>query len=81
MAHVDTLVAQLARIIGDGAAVGEFSASDQFATARAVFDATARFHNPAHAPEWSDPGIDGAYENVRALVLAALSSERSRSRK
>jgi AcrR family transcriptional regulator len=81
MAHVDTLVAQLARIIGDGAARGEFSASDPFATARAVFDATARFHNPAHAPEWSDPGIDGAYKNVRALVLAALSSERSRSRK
>ena len=28
------------------------------AAARAVFDATARFHNPAHAGGWSDPAID-----------------------
>jgi AcrR family transcriptional regulator len=80
-AHVDKLTAQLARIISDGAARGELSASDPLTTARAVFDATARFHNPVHALEWSDPGIDGAYENVRTLVLAALSTKRPRSRK
>jgi hypothetical protein len=37
-----------------------------------VFDATARFHNPTHAPEWADPGIDPAYEGVRSLVLRGL---------
>jgi AcrR family transcriptional regulator len=71
-AHVEQLIAQLARIISDGVARGELSASDPAATARAVFDATARFHNPVHAPEWSDPSIEGAYEGVRTLVLAAL---------
>jgi AcrR family transcriptional regulator len=71
-AHVEQLIAQLARIISDGVARGEFSASDPAATARAVFDATARFHHPVHAAEWSDPSTEGAYEGVRTLVLAAL---------
>jgi AcrR family transcriptional regulator len=74
IAHVDTLVAQLARIIADGVAKGAFEAADPLATGRAIFDATARFHNPVHAPEWSDPGIDAAYEGVRALVLSGLTS-------
>jgi AcrR family transcriptional regulator len=76
-AHVDTLVAQLARIVADGVARGEFETTDPAATGRAVFDATARFHNPAHAPEWSNPGIDAAYERVRALVLNGLTPRRS----
>lgn len=77
-AHVDTLVAQLARIVADGVARGEFETTDPATTGRAVFDATARFHNPAHAPEWSNPGIDAAYERVRALVLNGLTPRRSR---
>lgn len=36
------------------------------------FDATGRFHNPAHAAEWSDPGIDAAFERVWALVLSGV---------
>ena len=72
-AHVDTLVGQLERIIADGVAGGELETADTAGAARAVFDATARFHNPAHAPEWSDPGIDAAYQEVRRLVLAGLS--------
>jgi AcrR family transcriptional regulator len=77
-AHVDTLVAQLAGIVADGVARGELEATDPAATGRAVFDATARFHNPAHAPEWSNPGIDAGYERVRALVLNGLTPRRSR---
>jgi hypothetical protein len=77
-AHVDTLVAQLARIVTDGVARGELEAADPVGAGRAVFDATARFHNPAHAPEWSNPGIDAAYERVRALVLNGLTPGRSR---
>ena len=67
-AHVDDLSGQLARIIADGVARGELTAADPATAGRAVFDATARFHNPTHAPEWSDPGIDAAYEGVRSLV-------------
>lgn len=77
-AHVDKLVGQLVRILADGVAQGRFEAADPRATARAIFDATARFHNPAHAAEWSDPGIAAAYEGVRTLVLGSLTRGRSR---
>lgn len=77
-AHVDTLVAQLARIIADGVEKGAFSAADPAVAARAAFDATARFHNPALAPTWGDPGIDADYEAVRALVLRGLERKRPR---
>src|SRR5262249_6979126 len=55
-AHVDGLVGQIARIMADGMTRGEFTAGDPDSTARAVFYALARFHNPVHAREWSDPG-------------------------
>src|SRR6185436_12901157 len=41
--HVATLIAQLTQIVGDEP------------TARAIFQATTRFHHPAHAAEWGDP--------------------------
>jgi AcrR family transcriptional regulator len=72
--HVETLVDQLARIVAEGVADSAFAAEDPRAAARAAFDATSRFHNPAHAAEWSDPQIDAAYEGVRALVLRGLTS-------
>jgi AcrR family transcriptional regulator len=72
-AHVQALVGQLARIIADGVESGELApVDDPTATARAVFDATSRFHNPAHAPSWTEPDTDAAYDNVRALVLSGL---------
>lgn len=72
--HVETLVDQLACIVAEGVADGAFAADDPRAAARAAFDATTRFHNPAHAAEWSDPQIDAAYEGVRALVLGGLTT-------
>jgi AcrR family transcriptional regulator len=72
LAHVRTLTGQLARIIEDGVRRGEFSDVDPAVASRAVFDATARFHNPAHAAEWSDHGIDAAFEGVWSLLVAAL---------
>jgi hypothetical protein len=60
---------------------GELSARDAGATARAIFDATARFHNPVHASEWSDPRIDAEYEGVRALVLNGLAARGSAERR
>jgi AcrR family transcriptional regulator len=75
-AHVDSLVAQLARIITDGVEEGAFETARPQAAARAVFDATARFHNPIHAAEWSDPEIEAAYKRVRSLVLDGLPRKR-----
>jgi AcrR family transcriptional regulator len=72
--HVDTLVDQVARIIADGVKSGAFTVKDARVAARSVFDATARFHNPAHAAEWSDPGIDAAFEGVWSLIKAALTA-------
>src|SRR5262245_29228045 len=71
-AHVDALAGQAARIIADGVARGEFAADDPAAAGRAVLHATARFHNPAHAPEWSDPGIDDALDEVWRLLAGGL---------
>jgi AcrR family transcriptional regulator len=71
-AHIDDLVSQLARIIADGITRGQLAGADPATAGRAVFDATARFHNPAHAPEWTDPGIDAAFQAVRSLVLRGL---------
>lgn len=71
-AHVDELVEQLTRIVADGVARGELVSGDPAVTARAVFDATGRFHNPAHRVEWADPDIDAHFEAVWALLLRGL---------
>jgi AcrR family transcriptional regulator len=71
-AHVDELAGQIARIVADGVARGELAAPDPEGAGRAVLDATARFHHPAHAAEWSDPDLDGAVDAVWALVLGGL---------
>jgi AcrR family transcriptional regulator len=70
--HIDDLTRQISRIITDGIASGDFTVVDAGAAARAVFDATARFHDPVHASEWSRPDIDAAFEAVCALVLSGL---------
>jgi AcrR family transcriptional regulator len=70
--HVKTLIQQLAAMVAFGVQRGEFADVDPAMAGRAVFDATARFHNPVHAAEWSDPGIDAAFEGVWSLVVAAL---------
>jgi AcrR family transcriptional regulator len=72
--HVAALVGQIAAILADGMAQGEFSRADPVLTARAVLDATGRFHKPSHAAEWSDPAIGPAYEAVWSLVLNGLSA-------
>lgn len=70
--HVDALTAQLARIIADGVAAGELTTEDPTSTAKALFDATGRFHNPVHAREWTEPGIDAAFRAIFSLVLRGL---------
>lgn len=70
--HVEHLTAQIARLIREGVARGEFESKDPAATGRAVLSATARFHNPANASEWSSPDIDRDFEDVWALILDGL---------
>ena len=71
--HVSHLAAQVSRILQDGVTRGEWQAAGPAATARAVLSATARFHHPAHASEWSRPDIDTDFEEVWALILNGLS--------
>ncbi|MFD7654829.1 TetR family transcriptional regulator [Actinosynnema sp. NPDC059797] len=71
-AHIASMVDDLAIIIGDGVASGAFTARDPEVAAKAVFEATARFHDPAHAASWSDPGVDAVFEAVVDLLVAGL---------
>jgi len=71
-AHMKTLVDQVAKIIADGMAQGEFEAGNPHTTALAVLYATSRFHNPAHAAEWTDPNTDAAFEAVWSLIVNGL---------
>lgn len=70
--HIKHLASQTTQIISDGVKRGEFASTDPAATGRAVLAATARFHHPAHASEWSDPDIDANFEEVWALILSGL---------
>jgi AcrR family transcriptional regulator len=70
--HLDTLAAQLATVVAAGTAGGEFIDCDPAVAGRAVLQATARFHHPAHAPEWADPAIDADLDAILSLLLRGL---------
>ncbi|MFF3210979.1 TetR family transcriptional regulator [Streptomyces sp. NPDC002886] len=70
--HITELIGQLSRIIGEGVAAGSLSAPDVPAAARAVFDATGRFHDPQYAADWLEPTITAEFEAVTALVVRGL---------
>jgi len=71
-AHKDRLVGQIAHILSDGVRQGAFQVADVEASARAVFDATSRFHHPAHAEEWSEAELAARIDAVLALLLKGL---------
>src|SRR5690242_13293382 len=72
--HIADLTAQLTRIITAGAGSGTFPVPDPAAAARAVFQATGRFHDPCHAREWTAPGVDEEFTAVVDLLIRGLSS-------
>ncbi|MFF3329713.1 TetR/AcrR family transcriptional regulator [Streptomyces sp. NPDC002888] len=76
--HIADLTGQLERIVRAGAESGVFTAPAPAATARAVFHATDRFHDPCHAREWEQPGIEGEFEAVVDLVLRGLRAAQGR---
>ncbi|MGW1804364.1 TetR family transcriptional regulator [Streptomyces sp. NPDC002078] len=72
--HIADLTGQLTRIIADGAGSGTFPVPDPAAAARAVFQATGRFHDPCYAREWTAPGVDEEFTAVVDLLIRGLSS-------
>ncbi|MEU4947858.1 TetR/AcrR family transcriptional regulator [Streptomyces lavendulae] len=71
-AHLAQLIDQLARIIAEGVAAGTLAAPDVPAAARAVFDATGRFHDPQYAADWISPTIVPEFEAVTSLIIRGL---------
>ncbi|MEE1766668.1 TetR family transcriptional regulator [Streptomyces sp. SP18BB07] len=71
-AHIAELTDQLTRIVRSGVDSGEFASTDPAGTARAVFHATARFHDPSYAPAWGQPDIEAQFEAVVELVVRGL---------
>ncbi|OAR26478.1 TetR family transcriptional regulator [Streptomyces sp. ERV7] len=71
--HITELVGQLEQIVHRGVERGQFTgfASDG-QLARAVFDATNRFHDPAYAPQWLRPEIEADFTALVDLVLHGL---------
>jgi AcrR family transcriptional regulator len=77
-AHKDRLVDQVAHIISDGVKQGVFQPADVKSAARAVFDATTRYHHPAHSDEWKDPAKPARIDALLALLLRGLEAPRKR---
>jgi AcrR family transcriptional regulator len=75
-AHIAELTGQLTAILQQGADTGEFEIEDLPATARAVFEATAHFHDPVYAPEWSHPDAQHAFDTLVSLVVRGISAHR-----
>ncbi|MEW2133638.1 TetR family transcriptional regulator [Streptomyces sp. NPDC005435] len=70
--HITDLTTQLTAIIEAGVDAGAFRPADPSAEARAVFQATARFHDPCHAREWQRPEIETDFEAVVGLLIRGL---------
>jgi hypothetical protein len=74
--HKACLTVQLGLILSDGVKQGAFEVADVKASARAVFDASIRFHHPAHSDEWSDPALSARIDALLALLLKSLEAPR-----
>ena len=70
--HKGRMQQQIASIIAAGMASGDFRQLDPAAAARALFDATARFHYPGLSHLWDQPGEDAAFAQLLDLLLAGL---------
>ncbi|WP_420033574.1 TetR family transcriptional regulator [Streptomyces sp. cg28] len=71
-AHIAELLGQLMAILQEGVDRGEFEVPDTTTTVRAVFEATAHFHDPVYAPEWARPDAEAAFGAVVDLVMRGI---------
>ena len=76
--HKDCLVDEIAMILSDGVRQGVYTVTDLKASARAIFDATSRFHHPAHADEWNDADAPARIDALLSLLLKGLEAPRKR---
>src|SRR6266581_8548246 len=77
-AHKERLADQVAHILADGVKQGAFEVTDVNVSARAVFDATTRYHHPAHSDEWKDPQLAARIDALLALLLKGLEAPKKR---
>ncbi|MFF4584041.1 TetR family transcriptional regulator [Streptomyces sp. NPDC001388] len=70
--HIADLTGQLTRIIAAGAEAGDFTVADPATEARAVFQATGRFHDPGYLGEWERPEAEADFAAVVELLLRGL---------
>lgn len=70
--HVTELTDQLTEIVRTGIEAGTFAPADPPTTARALFQATARFHDPGYAREWARPEADADFTAVLDLLVRGL---------
>ena len=70
--HIAELTGQLTEIVRAGAEAGVFAVADPATAARALFQATGRFHDPGYAKEWERPGAEGEFEAVVDLLVRGL---------
>jgi AcrR family transcriptional regulator len=71
-AHVDFLLSRIRAVVADGIAGGDFAPGEPEVIARAVYNATNRFHDPRHAAEWRAPGAEAESEGVISLILNGI---------
>lgn len=74
--HLADLTGQLASIIEEGVASGVFTSPDPAASARAVFHATGRFHDPGYSKVWERPGVEDDFTALVDLLLRGLRAAR-----
>ncbi|SHH97672.1 TetR/AcrR family transcriptional regulator [Desulfosporosinus lacus] len=67
--HVSQITDQMSEII----CRSSINVDDPHQLARTIFQATTRFHHPAHAYEWKSPTINSEFSNVWALIENGLS--------
>jgi AcrR family transcriptional regulator len=75
-AHRASLIDQIAAILSDGVKQGAFEVADVKAASLAVYDATIRYHHPAHAEEWKDPALAARLDALLALLMRGLEARR-----
>lgn len=76
--HREHLMQQAEQIIADGVKQGAFQVADVKVAARALFEATTRYHHPAHADEWKDPARAARIDALLGLLLRGLEGPRKR---
>lgn len=72
--HIADLTGQLATIITAGLASGAFTVPDPAVAARAVFQATGRFHDPGYLTVWERPDAQADFEELVELLVRGLAA-------